>query len=71
MSNLIRSTEFGDWLIAELSSAVKRSKNVAPAGAPTSSALELEDLRVAKKILRKFMTLQHKMLNAASERRNC
>jgi hypothetical protein len=68
MSNLIESSEFGDWLIAEVSKNTNWSK-ASDFGAAAS--LRLEKLNDAKMVLLEFLTLQQNMLNSASERHRC
>jgi hypothetical protein len=68
MSNLIESSEFGDWLIAEVSKNTNWSK-ASDFGAGAS--LRLEKLNDAKMVLLEFLTLQQNMLNSASERHRC
>lgn len=68
MSELIRSSEFGDWLLGEISRTRLQSKSAPADRAPAASA-RLESLQVAKQVLREFLTLQEAMLHAASEAR--
>jgi hypothetical protein len=68
MVDLIRSSEFGDWLVTEISRIRLQSKSsdvdlAGPAG------LRLESLKVTKGVLLDFLTVQQAMLNAASEAR--
>ncbi len=68
MSELIESSEFGDWLMSEITQAGGPPTPANPDAAPTTSA-RLEALQIAKVILLEFLTLQHAMLNAASAAR--
>ena len=68
MSELIESSEFGDWLVGEMSRAVVRARSANPERA-LAAALRQEALRVAKTVLLEFLILQQAMLDAASEAR--
>jgi hypothetical protein len=70
MSIQIESTEFGDWLIAEISETTNWSK-ASDAGAAVAVSLRLENLNDAKMVLFEFLTLQQNMLNAASAKLRC
>lgn len=68
MSNLIESSEFGDWLIGEIARAGPQSKST-HSEQSLASGLRLESLKVAKKLLLEFLNLQQTMLSAASAAR--
>jgi hypothetical protein len=68
MLDLIGSSEFGDWLLAELSDAAELS-NHADAGLSHAARLRLDTLEMAKKVLLEFLLLQQKMMETASEAR--
>ena len=63
---LIGSTEFGDWLLAELSDASRRAGSM-DAGLSQAAKRRLNKLEVAKKLLLEFMILQQAMLEVAGE----
>jgi hypothetical protein len=65
MCDLIESSEFGDWLMGEISQTRKQLKSVKPNGGLTDR-LRLETLKIAKKALLEYLTTQQKMLEAAS-----
>jgi hypothetical protein len=66
MNNLIRSNEFGDWLVVEISRTRLESKS-ADSDRARSASLRLESLKIAKRVLLDFLLLQRAMLDAASE----
>ena len=68
MSELIESSEFGDWLMGEISKARRQLKSANADRAHTASQ-RLESLQVAKQVLLDFLTVQQAMLDAAYEAR--
>jgi hypothetical protein len=68
MSELIDSSEFGDWLRGEISSTRRQAKS-ANADRFHTASQRLECLSVAKHVLREFLTLQQAMLDAATKAR--
>ena len=64
MSDLIRSSEFGDWLLEEISNTRRQSKSAQPDQVRPASA-RLESLKVSKQVLLEFLTIQQAMLDAA------
>ncbi len=68
MSDLLRSSEFGDWLFNEIARTRRHSKS-AHADQARSASVRLESLKVAKQVLLEFLTLQQAMLNAAHQTR--
>jgi hypothetical protein len=65
MCDLIESSEFGDWLMGEISQTRKQLKSVQQNGGLTDR-LRLETLKTAKDTLLEYLTTQQKMLEAAS-----
>jgi uncharacterized protein YydD (DUF2326 family) len=68
MSELIESSEFGDWLMGEISTTRRQLKSANAERAHTASQ-RLESLQVAKQVLLEFLTRQQAMLDAATEAR--
>ena len=68
MHDLIRSNEFGDWLIVEISSVRLQSKS-ANLERARAAILRLESLTVAKRVLLEFLLIQQAMFDSASEAR--
>jgi hypothetical protein len=68
MFNLIESSEFGDWLLAEIPKAAAQSRS-ANVDRALAAGQRREALKVAKKVLLEFLTLQQAMLEAAEVRR--
>jgi hypothetical protein len=66
--DLIRSSEFGDWLSHEISRMRRHSKS-ADADQARSASVRLESLQVAMQVLLEFVTLQQAMLHAAHQAR--
>jgi hypothetical protein len=64
MNKLIASSEFGDWLLGEISETGPQPKSVDSDGVPNPPQ-RLETLMAAKKLLAEYLTLQKKMLAAA------
>ena len=69
LSELIRSNEFGDWLVGEVSRTAVRARSANAECAPAAD-LRLKALKTAKGVLQEFLILQQAMLDAASEFRN-
>jgi hypothetical protein len=69
MSILIESSEFGDWLLGEISQTAGMSPKLAEADQARKARLRLETLEVSKKLLLEFLTLQQAMLDAAGAAR--
>jgi LPS sulfotransferase NodH len=65
MCDLIESSEFGDWLMCEISQTLKQLKSTKPERA-RADQLRLETLKIAKDTLFEYLTMQQKMLEAAS-----
>ena len=65
MTTQIRSTEFGDWLVANISETTKATQSQDPALAGPA-LVRLQSLQVAKIVLRDFLKLQQKMMSRAS-----
>lgn len=68
MSKLMESSEFGDWLMEEIARAGLQSKS-APSAQSLAAGLRLESLKVTRKVLLEFLTVQQKMMDAASAAR--
>ena len=66
MYDLIRSTEFGDYLIIEISRARLQSKS-ADSEQSRDAILKLKSLKVVKQVLLEFLLIQQAMLDAAQE----
>jgi hypothetical protein len=64
MSELLKSNECGDWLLAEIAQTRAKSKSADPDVA-LAARLRLENLQTGKKILLEFLKLQQKMMDAA------
>lgn len=65
MTKLIRSSEFGDWLMREIAATRRKS-----AGTATGDAsARLESLQITKQVLREFLATQERMLSAADAAR--
>lgn len=64
MENLLESTEFGDWLIMEISVSESQPEFVTP-GVPHLACRRLQDLKTARKVLFEFLLIQQQMLDAA------
>jgi hypothetical protein len=64
MSELLKSTECGDWLLAEIAQTRAQLKSKA-ADAAQATRVRLENLQTTKKILLEFLTLQQKMMDDA------
>lgn len=64
MANLIASSEFGDWLMADISKSTQQSKSLDPMEAGTALK-RLKSLKTAKAVLLEFLTLQQKMMAKA------
>ena len=64
MSDLLASSEFGDWLLNEIPRTRRQAKSADPECAQ-AAAVRLESLRVAKRVLLEFLTLQQAMMEAA------
>lgn len=69
MSKLIESSEFGDWLLREISQTDAQSRCVKTQGA-VEERLRLQTLKTAKKMLLEYLKIQHSMLAAASVARH-
>jgi hypothetical protein len=69
MSDLIESSEFGDWLTGEIEQSQVQLRSAKPDRA-LHDRLRLEALKVAKNTLFEFLTLQQKMLEAAAATRD-
>jgi hypothetical protein len=67
-SDLIRSSEFGDWLFNEIARTRRHSKS-AHADQAQSASVRLVSLKMAKQVLFEFLTIQQAMLNAAQQAR--
>lgn len=68
MTKLIETSEFGDWLLGEISEVGARPASVDADGVP-GARQRLETLKTAKKLLIEYLALQQKMLTAASAAR--
>ncbi len=68
MSKLIESSEFGHWLLGEISQTSAQSKCVPP-DREANPRQRLETLKTAKKMLLEYLILQQKMLTSASAAR--
>ncbi len=66
MYDLIRSTEFGDWLTSEISQARLQSKS-ANLERAHAAILRLESLKVVRQVLLDFLLIQQAMLDEAQE----
>ena len=66
MYDLIRSTEFGDWLTSEISQARLQSKS-ANLERAHAAILRLEPLKVVRQVLLDFLLIQQAMLDEAPE----
>ncbi len=64
MIESIRSSEFGNWLVCEISKTRRQSRS-ADAVLAQSATLKLEALNIAKQGLMEFLRVQKKMLDAA------
>lgn len=69
MSDLIESSEFGDWLMGEIAQLQAQLKSAQPDRAH-SDRLRLEALKAAKNTLFEFLTLQQRMLESAASIRD-
>jgi LPS sulfotransferase NodH len=65
MCDLIENSEFGDWLMGEISQTLKQLKSTKPDRA-RADQLRLETLKIAKDTLLEYLTTQQKMMEAAS-----
>jgi hypothetical protein len=68
MADQIRSSEYGDWLVGEISKTRRQLKSAHSDVADTAK-LKLETLNVAKKVLLNFLTIQQTMFDAATASR--
>jgi hypothetical protein len=68
MPDLIESSEFGDWLIGEISARSDQTDSALSDRTPPASQ-QLEELKIAKKVLHEFLSLQRVMLSTASASR--
>ena len=68
MAESLRSSEFGNWLVCEISKNRRESKS-ADADLAQSASSKLETLNVARQVLVDFLKIQQKMLDAASAAR--
>jgi hypothetical protein len=66
MNKLVRSNEFGEWLVVEISRTRLESKS-ADSDRARSASRRLESLKIAKRVLLEFLLLQQAMLDAANE----
>lgn len=66
MLELLGSTEFGDWLLTELSVAARLAKS-AEGGLSQAARLRLDKLEATKRLLLEFLVLQQAMLDVAGE----
>ena len=66
MYDLIRSNEFGDWLVIEISRTRLQSKS-ADAEQSRVASLRLDSLKVVKHVLLDYLLIQQAMFDAASE----
>ena len=69
MAKLIEASEFGDWLLGEISQTGAQSKCVNPER-DANPRQRLETLKVAKRMLLEYLTLQQRMLSAARAARD-
>jgi hypothetical protein len=69
MNDLIESSEFGDWLIGEMSATSLLLASV-NSTQDWSANKRLQTLGTAKEVLLEFLVLQQAMLEAASEARS-
>jgi hypothetical protein len=69
MNDLIESSEFGDWLMNEMSDTLALTRS-GPAEQAVLALQRLKGLKTAKKVLLEFLTLQVAMLETASALRS-
>ena len=68
MSERMRSSEFGEWLLREIVRTRRQAHSANPERALPAN-LRLQSLKLAKQVLRESLTTQQAMLDAAREAR--
>lgn len=69
MSDLIESSEFGDWLLAEIARTKVQCKSANPDRAMAAN-VKLASLQLGCEVLKEFLTLQQAMMDAADVARS-